>query len=50
MQPSVREYVNDIEEAGDLLINHVINSLADNHLDIDLTREFNAFYEKSLTI
>lgn len=46
----IRMLTDDIEDAGETLIKHVIELLKLNNIDIDLTREFNSFYEKAIKV
>lgn len=53
MIEDARGFIDDIEEAGDLLINHVLGEFRQHKIKadkVDLTREFNTLIEKSVKI
>lgn len=51
MSKHIEERVADIETAGSILINHVIESLTKyNNNNIDLTAEFNSFLEEAIIV
>jgi len=51
MSKHIEERVADIETAGSILINHVIESLKKyNNNNIDLTAEFNSFLEEAIIV